>query len=81
MRLFHRIRYQTTAKNYVVCHNTKEYVVCRNNSLVVELKVHVLQLQMYKSHNIMSLFCDMKLMSRDRMFLSIDKNAALAGVL
>ena len=41
--------------------------VCRNTAKVVKLKVHVLQLQMYKSHNIMSLLHDMKLMSRDKI--------------
>ena len=56
------IVYWTTAKNYVVC---------RNPAKVVKLKVHVL---MYKSHNIMSLLRDMKLMSRDK---SVD----LTGVL
>ena len=34
-----------------------------------------------KSHNIMSLLRDMKLMSRDRIFLSCDKNVDLTGVL
>ena len=36
---------------------------------------------MYKSHNIMSLLHDMKLMSRDRIFLSRDKSVDLTGVL
>ena len=36
---------------------------------------------MCKSHNIMSLLCDMKLMSRDRIFLSRDKSVFLTGVL
>ena len=35
---------------------------------------------MYKSHNIMSLLRDMKLMSRDRIFLSRDKSVDLIGV-
>ena len=36
---------------------------------------------MYKSHNIMSLLRNMKLMSRDRIFLSRDKSVDLTGVL
>ena len=36
---------------------------------------------MYKSHNIMSLLGDMKLMSGDRIFLSRDKSVDLTGVL
>ena len=36
---------------------------------------------MYKSHNIMSLLRDMKLMSCDRIFLSRDKSVDLTGVL
>ena len=30
--------------------------MCRNTAKVVKLKVHVLQLLMYESHNLMSLF-------------------------
>ena len=52
----------------------KNYVLCRNTAKVVILKVHVLQLPVYKSHNIMSLLHDMKGMSRD-------KNVDLTGVL
>ena len=37
--------------------------------------------KMYKSHNIVSLLRDMKLMSRDRIFLSHDKCVDLTGVL
>ena len=33
------------------------------------------------SHNIMSLLRDMKIMSRDRIFLSLDKSVDLTGVL
>ena len=36
---------------------------------------------MYKSHNIMSLLRDMKLMSHDRIFLSRDKSVDLTGIL
>ena len=36
---------------------------------------------MYKSHNIMSLLRDIKRMSRDRIFLSHDKNVDFTGVL
>ena len=36
---------------------------------------------MYKSHNVMSLLRDMKLMSRDRVFLSRNKSIDLTGVL
>ena len=36
---------------------------------------------MCKSHNIMSLLRDMKLMARDRKFLSRDKSVDLTGVL
>ena len=36
---------------------------------------------MFKSHNIISPLCDMKLMSRDRIFLLCDKNVGLTGVL
>ena len=36
---------------------------------------------MYKYHNIMSLLCDMKLISRNRIFLSRDKSVDLTGVL
>ena len=36
--------------------------------------------KMYKSHNVMSLIRDMKLMSRDRIFLSCDKSVDLTGV-
>ena len=61
---------------YNISDDTKNYVVCRNTAQVVKLKVHVLQLlKMYKGHNIM------KLMSRDRIFLSRDISVDLAGVL
>ena len=46
---------------------------------VVKLKVHVLQLLNVKSHNIMSLLRDIKLMSGDRIFLSCDKIVDLTG--
>ena len=36
---------------------------------------------MYKSHNIMSLLCDMKLISHNRILLSYDKSVDLTGVL
>ena len=60
----------------------KCFIISRHNTAkVVKLKVNVLQLLMYKSHNIMSLLRDLKLMSRDRIFLSCDKRADLTGVL
>ena len=62
---------------YNIPDDTKNYVVCAK---VGKLKVHVLQ-QMCKSHNIMSLLCDIKLMSQDRIFLSRDKSVDLTGVL
>ena len=46
---------------------------------VVKLKLHVLQLLNVLSHNIMSLLRDMKLMSRDRIFLSSDKSVDLGS--
>ena len=52
------IIYGTTAKNYVVCRNTAQ---------VVKLKVHVFQLLHVSIR-------DIKLMSRDRIFLSRDKS-------
>ena len=66
------IIYRTTAKNYVVCRNTVQ---------VVKLKVHILQLLNVQSHKIVSLLSDMKLMSRDRIFLSRDKSVDSTEVL
>ena len=40
--------------------------------------MHVLQFLMYESHNIMSLLRNMKLVSRDTVFLSRDKSVGLA---
>ena len=46
----------------------KHYVVCRNTAQVLTLKIHVLQFLnvQIKSHNILSLLHDMKLLSRDK---------------
>ena len=52
----------------------KNYVVCCNPEKVVKLKMHVLQLLMYKSHNIMSLLGDIKL-------VSCNKSVDLTGIL
>ena len=59
---------------YDIPDDSKNYVVCRNTTKLVKLKVYVLHFYMYKSHNIMSLIRDMKLMSRD-------KSVELTGVL
>ena len=67
---------------YNIPDDNKNYVVRRNPGKAVKLKIYVLQLLiMYKSHNMMSLLRDMKLVSRDTVFLLCDKSVDLTGVL
>ena len=66
---------------YSIPDDTKNYVVSHNTAKVAKLKVPVLQLLNVQSHNIMSLLHDMKIMSHDIIFLSLDKSVDLTGVL